>query len=507
MRKQFIYFIVLLMLTVSFVQAEDVKKELTLKEAIVHALKHNLDLQIQMKDTEISQQSVKLSKAIFDPHLSLSYSSVESSRPASSTLDGTESGTLESKTKTFSSTISQLIPFGGSISFTLQGDKETTNSTYVFKNPSYTAQGAVQFNQPLLKNFGMSTTKKDIYISINTVKISKETLKSKIIDLVYQVENAYWTLAHAYENLEVTKMALKRAQDLLKQNEIKVRVGSSAPIDLLQAKAEVARQESELISGEKNIQSYEEDLKKILNMSKEHFSIKPLDKPEVKKIDARFKSFLAEALENRPDIQQARLALKNSGINKKYYKNQLLPEVNFKATYSTHGLAGDTLDINGNIAEHIPLSTAVKEIFKQTYKYYNFGIEAKIPIFRTQVKANYRKAKVELSKSELSLRNTENTIYSEVKKVIKELETNAKLVESQKVALKVQEEKLKAEEKRQAVGITTVFLVLEAQKNYAQMQASYLQTIINYNMTVAKINKALARTFKMFDIKFENFTK
>ncbi|MCP4215103.1 MAG: TolC family protein [bacterium] len=508
MKKQIMCVIVLTMLTLSFLQGEEVKKELTLKEAIYHALKHNLEMQIQVKDMEISRENLEVAKSIFDPLFSLTVKSTEGNTEGSSALDGVEEGETVTKTnKSFTSSITQLTPFGGSISLTLDGKKSTSNSDKEFGESSFKANGTLAFSQPLLKNFGMSSTKKGIRINANNVKISKETLKTKVIDLVYRVEAAYWDLVHGYEQLKVTKMALKRAQDTLRQNEVKVRVGSAAPIDLLQTKAEVARQESELISGEKGIQTNEEVLKKILNMSKERCVIIPLDKPGIHEVKTNFDAFLAEALENRPDIHTAQLGIRNGRINKKYYKNQLLPDVSLTGSYKTAGLSNGAPDEDGNFTERLSYGTALKEVLRQDYKNYDFAIEAKLPLLRTKVKADYRKANIELSKSELSLRNTENTVYSEVKQVIKELETNAKLVESQKVALKVQGEKLRAEEKRMTVGITTVFLVLEAQKNYAQVQASYLQTIIAYNMTVAKINKVLARTLKMYDIKFEEFTK
>lgn len=516
MKKWLSFITVFLLIGNFFIPAEEQKKELSLKEAIYHALKNNLDLQIQMTDTEISQKTLKINKALFVPTLNISGIASETNEPASSFLSGADVITNNRMSLTLA--ITQQLPFGGNISFQLENRESKSNSRWANPDPFLFSNATLSLNQPLLKGFGITATKREIYIAANNLKIAKHQLKENIINLVYSVEETYWNLVYAHQNLEATKMALQRAKDLLRQNEIKVRVGSAAPIEILTAKAEVARNESSVIQAEKTIQTTEEGLKRILNMSKEKHLIVPADKPETKKIDVDFNKFLLEGLKNRPDIEQAKLDLKNYKIEVKYARNQLLPDLQLTASYYITGQGGDLFgylkspledDFNRETDTYLLMTRniwdSIDEVFSFLYKNHEIGLTLKIPITFKKEKAELAKAKINLKKALLSLENVENTINSEVKEVIKELEANAKLVEADNIALELQDQRLKAEEKKLSVGLSTNFIVFDYQRQYANAQTQALRSIINYNLTRAKINKILARTFEAYEIKFKEF--
>ena len=128
-----------------------------------------------------------------------------------------------------------------------------------------------------------------------------------MINLIYQAEEAYWNLVYAHQNMAVKEKSLQLAKDLLKQNEIQVKVGVSAPMDILTAQAEVASREGEALQVRSQIQTYEENLRRILNISQAPEAIVPADTPQFSAKEADFNDFLKTALEKRPDIEQVRL--------------------------------------------------------------------------------------------------------------------------------------------------------------------------------------------------------
>jgi outer membrane protein TolC len=344
--------------------------------------------------------------------------------------------------------------------------------------------------------------------------MSQYQLEQNIVNLVYQVEAAYWELVYAHQNLEAAKMALKRAKDLLGQNEIKVKVGTVAPIEILSSKANVARNESTVIQAEQAIQSREEALKRILNMSKEPFSIIPKDEPEIKDIPVDFNAFLKEAMNNRADINRAKINLESNGITVKFQRNQLLPNLQVDASYGSSGYGGTTWDFpiedpfDPAFApveiETIRFADTVKDIFKLENTTLSFNANLQTPILLTAGKARLAQAKIERERAILELRDLENTIYSEVKEVIRQLESNKKLVEADRIALELAGETLKAEEKKLSVGLSTNFEVLQYQEQYAGTQTQLLRSIIDYVLTTANIDQVLNRTLKKYDIKFNN---
>lgn len=519
MNKWKIIIIVMVMLAGFCLQAEEPQKDFSLKDAIYHALKNNLDLQVQLTDTQVSRKALSANKGIFIPQLELNGSMIETNDPSEGVLSGSkEISTRESQSLTLG--ISQQLPIGGTVQLQLYSSQTETNSIFTNPNPSLYSRATLSLSQPLLKGFGLTATKRQIYIAANNLKSSREQLRQQIINIVYTTEEAYWQLVYAYQNREATQMSLQRARDLLKQNEIKVRVGSAAPIEILSAKAEVARYESSLITAEKSIQTAQENLKSILNLSKEHFLVNPTDKPEIKKAQANLAEFLEEGLKNRPDIQQAKLDLANNNIEVKYAKNQTLPELSLNFSYYTTGRGGDLLVYAPGKSPILPdfnpdtdiidvikkdLMNSMDDVFSNLYRNYSVSLNLKMPLSFAKEKAELAQAKLRMKKALLNLKKVENTVYTEVKNVIMELESNAKLVDADKLTLDLNEQNLKAEEKKLSVGLSTNFQVLQYQKDLSQAQANYLQSVINYNMSLAKINKILARTFKSYDIKLDEY--
>jgi outer membrane protein TolC len=488
-------------------------KELTLKDAIYHALKNNLGLQVQKAQTRVARLNLRINRAqLYLPTLEVESNYQKSKQPSVNTLDGVDA--VERDTFSWDVGINQRTPLGGLFSVSFDSSRDTTNVVTATYNPQLETSMTVSLSQPLLRNFGTLATNYQIYIAANNHKISQYQLEESVVNLVYQVEAAYWELVYAHQNLEAAKMALNRAKDLLGQNEIKVKVGTVAPIEILSSKANVARNESTVIQAEQAIQSREEALKRILNMSKEPFAIIPKDDPEIKDIPVDFNAFLGEAMNNRADMNRAKINLESNGITVKYQKNQLLPSLQMDAGYGSSGFGGTTWDFpienpfDPDFApvevETIGFADTVKDIFKLENTSLQLNVNLQTPILLTAERARLSQAKIERERAILELRDLENTIYSEVKDVIRQVESNKQLVEADRIALELEGENLKAEEKKLSVGLSTNFQVLQYQQQYAAAQTQLLRSTINYVLTTARIDQVLNRTLKKYNIEFKN---
>lgn len=491
-------------------QEPEQKKELTLQEAVMLALQKNVNLQIQVSDSTVARHQHQYQVGSYFPTLTLSASNSERNSPASGFFDGADIN--KSENLNVGLTVSQKTPLNGAFELSLENGRNLTNSRFSTVNPRLSSVLTFSLSQPLLKGFGTLAANKEIRVAANNVESSRHQLKQTVIDLAYEVEGAYWNLVYAYQNLEAKKTSLQQSRDLLKQNEIKVKVGTAAPIEILEAKADVANYEGQLIQAEKEIQTREEELKRLLNLSREDLVLFPSERPQVDAQQADLNSFLEEALENRPDMQRARLSLKNQDIEVRYQRNQSLPDLQLTARYYTTGQGGDLLifapDANplnpgdpiGIISRSIWQS--INETLENKYRNYSVGVELKIPVGFKKEKAQLAIAKLNLEKAMLTLKNTENTVYSEVKQVIKELETNRKLAEANRISVELYEQKLRAEEKKLSVGLSTNFQVLQYLSQYTDAQNRALQSQISYKLTLSRMNKILGRTLKAFNIKF-----
>jgi outer membrane protein TolC len=487
-------------------------KKISLQDAIAKTLKNNLDLKIEVINSKNSRESLLVNESIFIPNFNLGFSNSETNRPATGSLDGAD--VSSNKRISLMVGLEKKFSLGGTIKVELNNSRNKTNSSFSSVNPALNSTFTFSLSQPLLKGFGSLATKKDIYIAVNNLKKSKLQLKNKIIDLIYSTEEAYWNLVYAYQNLEAKKKSLEEAKKFLKQNKRKVEIGTSAPIDILSAKAEVATRESDIVSAEQSIQTQEELLKYIINSKNKNISIIPIDRPEITSFSANFNQFLLEAFNNRPDIDMAKLDLVNYKIYVRYRKNQLLPDLSLQASYYTNGLGGTQFVYapgNNPFFHGEPIGTieksiwdAIKESIDNKYSNYSISLNLKVPLNNKKERAQYTSAQLDLKKSLLALKNLENKIYSEVKNGIKNIQTSKTLFDKNKIALKLQGQKLKAEKMKLSVGLSTNYQVLTFQRDYANSVANKLQAAINYKLSIAKIKKILGTTLKEYNVKFKD---
>ncbi|MBN2399843.1 MAG: TolC family protein [Candidatus Aminicenantes bacterium] len=512
MKKAYCWLLVVFLINGAVFALDKDVQSMTLEEVIEQALKNNLDLQIEMANPQIFRALWRKSTAIFDPGLSLDFSTGENNSPSSSALTGADIETT--KNSAFTLGVAQRLPFGGSLDVTLRSNRFETNSRYSSYNPRYNSILTFNLTQPLLKNFGSGSTQRSIRIARNNRDKSIFALRQAVINLIYQTEEAYWNLVYSHQNLEVKQKSLQLAKDLLRQNETQVKVGVSAPMDILTAQAEVAARESETLQAQSQIQTYEENLRRILNVSEMPATIIPQDKPLFVPITADFNEYLLEALEKRPDIEQVRLDLKNKNIDVHYYRNQLLPDLQLNATYYTSGLSGDQLIWDGNpllpdskIIDTIKggFDDSLSEAFKNTYRNFSIGLQLSIPVLNTSARADMAQAKLNLKQSLLQLKKIESTIYSEVKQIVMDLETNLKIVEANRISRELAEQKLSAEQKKLAVGLSTNYLVLQYQRDFSNAQIAELKSLIDYNLALSRVNKVLGSTLEKHHIEFSDF--
>jgi outer membrane protein TolC len=241
--------------------------EISLEDCVIRALKNNLGVAIQILGPQISSEALNQAQEKFIPTLSLSARTQKTENAAYSYLDSAGASTItQSQNYNFLS-VSQALPTGGSLSLGFTGSRNTTNTRGITIDPRYGTTLSFSLSQPLLRNFGVKTSRRDILVASNNLGVSEESLRSTLMTTVYNVENAYWNLVYSIANLDVRQQSLKLAQDLLEKNQRSVEIGTLAPMEVLSAQAEVATREADLIQAETQIQSNVDQLKLLLNIT------------------------------------------------------------------------------------------------------------------------------------------------------------------------------------------------------------------------------------------------
>lgn len=515
MKRTIVLLTVLIFCTGMFPQVPQKEKtlSLSLEDCIAKAVENNLGVAVEVLRPELADISVSFAKEKFMPSLSLGHDLSSTNRASYSWIEATEQ--VLTDTNRYDASLNQLIPTGGNFSISLSTIKTDTNQRATTINPRYNSTLRFNFSQPLLKNFGFKTSRREIIIAQNNRERSEIDFKGSLENTVYRVEEAYWNLVHSIENLKVQRQSLKLAQDFLERNRRSVEIGTMAPIEILSAQSEVASRQADILDAEASVKNNEDTLKTIINLAAELgeeadlLKIIPTDKPAYEKKEITFDEALLTAMNNRPDLQSMRIDLKNTEINLNYAKNQLLPDLSLNASYWSPGISGtqilfDPHDPFGDPIGSIPgtVSDSLKDAFGFRYKNWTIGLSLTIPFNTFFSRANYAQARVNLEQAKLQLENQEQQIFLEIKNTVRAVQTNYQRVQARTVARELEERKLTAEEERLKVGLSTNYIVLQFQRDLATQRTQELRAIIDYNLSLASLYRALGVTLKEKNIKF-----
>ena len=511
-KKKFVNILLLLLAFSPLLWGQQTQKQLSLDDCIVGALKNNLGLAVEVFNPQLSDILVTQAKEKFVPSLVFGFDKQETNEPSFSWIEAADQVQIQSWD--YWGELTQEIPTGGNFRLQLYTYETETTAKFQTINPRYRSQIRFDFTQPLLKNFGFKVSQREIIIARNNTAISDIQLKQTLLDTIYSVEEAYWNYVGSIEYHKVMEESLKLARDLLAKNTREVEVGMLAPIEVLSAKSEVARREADILQAEAQIKSSQDQLKTLLNLSSKEdidlTKIVPTDTPTFEEKDVSFEEALSTGLQMRPDLQSIRTDMKNKDLDLGYAKNQLLPELNFRASYWSPGLSGtqilyeDGNPLTENIVGTVPgrSSDALRDAFRFKYKNWTIALTLSIPITSIVTRAQYAQARVSLEQAQVNLQNQEQQAFLEIRNAVRDVQTNFKRVQAYKVAREYAEEKLAAEQKKLKVGLATNYEVLLHQRDLADAQSSELRAVIDYNLSLAALDRALGTTLEKKNIKF-----
>jgi len=491
------------------------QKNITLEECIVYAIKNNLDVTAELMTPEIAQISVTQSREKFLPSLSFSFTRRNTNSTSFSFIESSEQ--VLTTYNNYSGQISQLLPTGGQLNVSLNTNMYDTSQNFLTINPRYGSTLDFSFTQPLLKNFGINTNRREIVVAKNNRDISENDFKKVLLDMVYAVEEAYWNLVYSIQTLEVKRQSLELAQDLLQKSQKEVEIGTLAPKEILSAQAEVAAREADILQADTLVKNNIDRMKTLINFldEEEEVILLPADQPAFEPQDINLEDALHTALENRPDLQSSRINLKNRDLDIHYAWNQLLPALNLNANYWSPGLSGDQiLYLDNNpftnvIVGKIPggASDALKDALNFKYQNWSLYFTLDVPLNTIISRATLVTAKKSRDRAEVRMKSLEQKAFLETKTTVRTVKTDYLRVEAYRIARELAEQKLDAEEAKLRAGMTTNFIVLQYQRDLANAKSAELRAVIDYNLSLSRLNNTLGISLKNWNIRLSDVGK
>jgi outer membrane protein len=470
---------------------------LSLDEAVQRGLENNADIAVERYNPELSAQSVRAAEGYYDPYLSATLSQTSRDQKASNAFSGAD--VVNTKTGVWNFGLGIPIKTGANFSVTFNNNKADTNNTFSNFNPSFNSSMTLAVTQPLLKNFRTDNPRLQLRLSKKNREITDVQFRQTIINTVAAVKDYYWELIYAIDNLGAAQKSLDLAKKLLEENEIRVKVGTMAPLDVVTAQSEVASREQGVIVAQNALDQAEDNLKKAIIPADDpalwSLHVVPVDRPSVEAVPVDIEAAVRNALENRTDIVAARKSLENTDYRLAYARNQLLPQVDLVANYGAAGIGGTLLTrdpaFGGPVVSTIPggYGDALSEVFGVDYPTWTVGVNLSYAIPNRSARASAAYAQITKEQAQASFRRLQLQVGAEVRTAARAVQSGFKSVAATKAARVLAEQSLDAEQKKFEAGMSTNYLVTQKQRDLAVAEVSELRAMADYRESVINFQR------------------
>jgi outer membrane protein TolC len=360
-----------------------------------------------------------------------------------------------------------------------------------FENSS--ASASVSVTQPLLKNFLMDGTRLAIRVNKNRLKYSDLVLKQQIMQTVTTLEQAYYDLIFSRENVFVQQKAVELAGQLVAENRRRVQVGALAPLDAKQAESQAAASQADLIAAKSTLAVQENVVKQLIASNFGPWSsvtIVPTEHLTAPAQHFDLQESWRKGLSQRPELLQAKLDVERAGIQLKYDRNQLLPEVDVIATYGYNGSGRE-------------FSGALYDVQQTDRPFYTYGGQISIPLANVTARNNYKSSKVTMQQAVLTVKRWERDIMREIDDDIKQAQASFERVAATRAAREYAEDALNAEEKKLEQGKSTTYTVLQMQRDLTAARGAEIQALDNYNKNLSQLSLDEGTTLSRLGIQMD----
>jgi outer membrane protein len=503
----------------------------TLAECIALALKNNTDLQVQRLTPVAATTGVRSARSIFDPALFATINRDRSTTPATTFLtggsgssNGASASTLFNQHFSVNAGLRKTLLSGGQLSLLFNNTRYMANASIANTlAPQYTTSLGLSLNQPLLRNFGWKYSLLLVEIAQSTEQAAYHQYASAIAALVAQIERAYWVLVLATDNVRVQEQGMELAKELLRQNEGRFNVGALPHTAVLEAKVNVASREAFLIQARNSLDVARDTVRAIINAPNTSrtalIMVDPQDKPTVEPYQIDLDRSLRAALEQRPELQAAKLDIQGKGLQRKVAENQLLPQANLVAGIGMNGLSGgrplvpfQTTPTTPPVVIQAPgtldggYGSAVDMLTDGRYYNYAIGASIEIPIDNAAAKASYSQANIALSQSKLSLQKLQEQVTLEITTAVSNLQSDLKSIEATRVARELAEENVRDQKARYDVGLATTKDLLDYADRLTRAQFAEIEALTRYNSDLAEMRRVDGTLLSARNILLERVT-
>lgn len=411
----------------------------------------------------------------------------------------------------------QGFTWGGALSGVFNNTHLTTNNPTSLLTPQVGSNFQFRFTQNLLQGFGFLPNTRFIRIAKNNREISDVAFRLQVITTVDQIENMYWDLVYAFENVRVQQEALTYGQRALEDAKRQAQVGTVPPIQVVSAQSTVATQQQNLIVAQNNLQLQELLMKNALTKSIEdpvlaEADVIPTSGMEVPKEEppTPIQDLINDALQHRAELVESRIDLNSRDINNRAVRNSMLPTLQAYAYYGGSGVGGD---VNPSVpacsttsgsfcfnpakapppfqtSNSVSYGGTLNQLVNSTAPDRGVGLSLNIPIRNRLAQSNQVRAQLEFRQAEVRLHQLENQVRIEVRNAQFDVKQNRAAVQAAQSAVDLARQTLDADQQKLKVGLTTQVTILQDAATLTTGESNLVSAKAAYEKSRLELDRA-----------------
>jgi len=426
-------------------------------------------------------------------------------------------------TDTYNFTYNQGFVTGTALALTFDNSRVTTNNFFDVYSPQLTANFKAQVTQHLLQGAGIWVNKRFIYQALNNRKITDSSFRQQILYTINQVETIYWGLVQAYEDVQAKEHALEQSSKLASDNRKQLEIGTMAPLDVVNADSTVATDKQALISAQSALNYQQLIIKQAIarNLKYPELSLVPViptDRVTLEEIPEEkqpVEALVQTAFQQRPELEQAVLTLRNDEITLKGARNALLPTLDIYGYYGGTGIGGAQSPNCENIFANPPAACkpgtyptttyggTLQGMFNNSTPDRGMGFNVSIPIGNKLAQSQQERSLMEYRQAELRLAQLYEQIRMQVVNAQFALTNDRAQVMASEAAQKFAQQSLDAEQKKLKLGASTTALVLAQERALAIADDNLIAAHAAYAKDRAGLYQTTATTLQHYGINLQ----
>jgi len=520
---------------------------LSLNEAIRKALENNNNIEVARDDVRFQETQLRSLLGAYDTVLSVT--------PNFSRSSSTGSG--GSNDLRIDAGVNKLFERGGGSINTFFNNSQTgnnsrNNTTFnqtsglgTSSSTTFFSNLGINYTQPLFRNFRVDNTRRQIKIQRKRLQQSDADFRRQTIDIISQVQRAYWDLVFALRNQQNQLANVNLARENLRQVEVRIEVGTAAPLARAEVNTELANREGDLLSATEQVSINENNLKTLLlrDPSAPEWiqAFVPTDSPVYSDDPIIVDDAIKDAIGNRPELSRLRLQREVTAIDIDYFKNQTKPRIDLVSSFSLNGLSlgnQNTADIITNQflgndevlrqrlntllppsqqINNLPVTISgtpgffsggtfrsIGNIFRSDAPNYTVGVTFELPFGNRTAKANLAGARIQQQQTDAQTRAQEQIVVADVRNAVQAVETARQRILTARRARASAEIQLEGERKLFEVGRSTTFLLFQRENTLTNARNSEIRAETDYNKSLSDLQRATSTTFRLNNIEVDS---